>query len=282
MTGHPTRTGVIAPEATDAALDRAALAQSVLRRVEQRTGARRWSGPAVGARAARALSTPRPAPVGPAVRPVVDLVQERPALPVPGSVAHLLPDGLSRGTTVVVEGSTSLLLTLVAEASRAGSWVALVGLPRVGLLAADEIGVVLARLALVPHPGPEAPTVVAALIDGMDVVVLGEDVGLTSADRRRLMARARERGSVLVSTVRWPGAQLVLTAEQQQWSGLGTGDGRLHDQRLMVCRTGRGQAAATLRREVVLPGAAVLSGERRSGSLRPGRTDTPDPLRLVG
>ena len=50
-------------------------------------------------------------------------------------------------------GSTSLALQLVAAASAAGSWVAAVGVPALGAVAAAEAGVVLERLALVPRPG---------------------------------------------------------------------------------------------------------------------------------
>ena len=87
-------------------------------------------------------------------------------------------------------GSTSLVLGLLAHASRHGGWVAVVGLPSVGLLAAHQIGLVLDRLVLVPDPGPDAPRVLAALVDGVDAVVAG-DVALLDSDRRRLSARAR-------------------------------------------------------------------------------------------
>ena len=76
----------------------------------------------------------------------------------------LLPGGgLRRGATVSVTaaagvgGATSLALALVAEASRAGSWVAAVGLPSLGLVAADELGVALERLVLVAAPGARRP-----------------------------------------------------------------------------------------------------------------------------
>ncbi|NBH10575.1 hypothetical protein GTY80_45970, partial [Amycolatopsis sp. SID8362] len=67
-------------------------------------------------------------------------------------------------------GSTSLLLALLAPATAAGSWAAVVGLPSLGLAAAAEHGADLSRLALVPRPGAEFPAVVAALLDGVDVV----------------------------------------------------------------------------------------------------------------
>lgn len=75
-------------------------------------------------------------------------------LPVRADLAALLPaGGLPRGTTIAVDGSTALLLTLLATATARGSWAAVVGMPSLGLLAASEIGVALCRLALVLAPG---------------------------------------------------------------------------------------------------------------------------------
>src|SRR5690606_23775829 len=120
--------------------------------------------------------------------------------------------------------------------------VAPVGLPALGVLAAAQLGLDLDRLVLVPAPGPDGPTVVAALQDGVDVVVVGDGVALSDGDRRRLSARARERGAVLLSTSAWQGGHLVLTAEASQWEGLGHGHGRLCSRRMTVGCTGRGAA----------------------------------------
>jgi hypothetical protein len=189
---------------------------------------------------------------------------ERAPLPLAASVAELLPGGLRRGTVLSVSGSTSLVLALAGEASREGSWVAIVGMPHVGLVAAARRGVDLARLALVPHPGAQAATAAAACIDGMDLVILGPRLALSDADRRRLAARARERGSVLLSAgvagVAWPGARIEMAVEFAQWSGLGAGDGRLRDREVVVAVRERG---GPVRRVPVL-----LDGER--GVWRPG------------
>lgn len=98
-------------------------------------------------------------------------------LPLAPALRPLFPGGaLRRGSTVALApsnaGQTSLLFALLAAASAAGSWCAAVGLPDLGLVAAAEAGVVVDRLALVPRPGPEWPGVVAALLDGVDIVVL--------------------------------------------------------------------------------------------------------------
>ena len=57
----------------------------------------------------------------------------------------------------------------------------------------------LARLAVVDPPDPAAwGAVVAALAGGLDLVLLAPRHRVRSADARRLAARARERGAVLV------------------------------------------------------------------------------------
>jgi hypothetical protein len=206
------------------ALDRLALVRSLLAGAEGRLGIVREVSVA-----GETASSPSPASL-PSAR----------TLPVSEDLAPLLPARvLRRGTVVAVEGSTSLVLALIARASREGSWTVIVGMPQVGVVAAARRGIDLARLALVPHPGAEAATVVGACIDGMDVVVLGPRLALGDADRRRLAARARERGTVLVSAGPWTGAHVALAVTRTSWSGLGAGDGRLRSRSLAVARSGR-------------------------------------------
>lgn len=205
---------------------------------------------------ALALVEPLPDEVAPA-RATSLITTERPPMPVPPPLLPLLPDGLRRGATTAVVGSTSLVLTVLAHACAGGAWAAVVGQPTVGLLAAAQAGVALERLAVVPAPGADAPTVVAALVDGMDVVVVGPEVVLTDADRRRLSARARDRGAVLLSTVDWPGASTVLTVQAGRWTGAGAGDGRLRTHELRVTRSGRGSSATPLSVDLTLPLGSV-------------------------
>ncbi|HVN50535.1 MAG TPA: hypothetical protein VMT43_03835, partial [Acidimicrobiales bacterium] len=99
-----------------------------------------------------------PAPlaeVARAVRPVA-LARDR-VVPVLPALSGLVPDrGLVRGSVTVVEGeaATSLALALVAGASAAGGWTAVVGCPDLGLVAAAEAGLALERVALVTEPAP--------------------------------------------------------------------------------------------------------------------------------
>jgi len=186
------------------------------------------------------------------------------SLPVLPELAGLLPHGvLRRGSVVAVatgrpvsNGGTSLLLALLAQASRAGSWCAVVGLPELGMAAAADLGIALDRFALVPAPGPDWTAAVAALIDGLDVVVVAAmpaTVGAAVADR--LAARARQRGCVLVSYGPWTGADVTLRVVRGAWEGLGHGRGRLRRREVVLSARGRGAAARPKEVKVWLPGA---------------------------
>jgi hypothetical protein len=221
----------------------------------------RRGAPPAPAGPTRAVAAPAVAPAPPEPPPDHEGAA---VLPVAGPLAEILPaGGLRRGSTVAVCGSTSLLLAVLAEASRAGSWCALVGLPDLGVQAAAEAGLDLARTALVPRPGPRPAAVVAALVDGVDVVVLDTTlpgVRWPAGDRQRLGARVRQRGAVLVPVTTtpgaWPGAEVELRAEGGAWAGLGgDGAGRLRSRRVRVRCAARGRPGE---REVplLLPGPA--------------------------
>lgn len=195
------------------------------------------------------------------VRPVTLTREQR--LPVLAPLEGLLPGaGLRRGTTVSVRaaaglgGSTSLVMALVAQASITGSWVAAVGLPSLGLVAADELGVALERLVLVAAPERDAwGGVVAALVDGFDVVLLHAGrTGARPADVRRLVAR--ERGSVLVQLgPGWPeGADVTLEITAARWEGLDGGYGHLQARKVRVAGGGRGEASRPRHLDLWLPG----------------------------
>jgi hypothetical protein len=191
-------------------------------------------------------------------------------LPVLPELSGLLPSrGLRRGSTVAVatgrsapgSGGTSLLLALLSAASRSGSWCAVVGVPALGALAAAESGIALDRLALVPNPGPDWPTVVAALIDGVDVVVAAVPGPVSASIASRLVARTRQRGSVLMPFGHWDGADVTLQVMYGMWEGLGAGHGRLRRREVTI--TARGRGAAARPREITL--------------WMPGVTTTPPP-----
>ena len=192
------------------------------------------------------------------VRPVA-LAREQ-VLPVISPLTTLLPHGLVRGAAVAVDGDggvTSLALALAAGASQEGSWVAAVGVPWLGLGAAAECGIVLDRLAVVSAPErSEWATVVAALVDAIDVVLVCPPQRVAMGDARRLAARARERGAVLLVV----GATSSLTVDVRctvsdaQWSGVEHGAGHLKSRRVTVTASGRGSAARPRTASLWLPG----------------------------
>ena len=194
-----------------------------------------------------------------AARPVA-LAGER-VLPVLGPLEPLFPArGLRRGSVVTVEGATSLALSLLAAASGEGSWCAAVGMPSLGLAAAAELGVVLERFPLVASARPGAGPggwgwVVAALADAVDVVLARPPSRVRPADARRLTARVRERGAVLVvAGGGWPEpAEVRLEVVSSTWEGIGQGHGRLLGRRVEVVAGGRGAAARERRVPLWLP-----------------------------
>ncbi len=187
--------------------------------------------------------------------PVV-LARER-LLSVPGPLGALLPGGaLQRGAVATVGGEpgagvTSLALGLAAAATAAGEWAAAVDLSgTIGGLAAGEAGVDLSRFAVVRGvPNDRWATVVAALLDGVSLVMADVPRGLRVGDARRLVARARERRTVLVMVSSpahaWPAdAGLRLWAEGGAWPGLEPGQGVLAPRALRLRIEGRGTVSS--------------------------------------
>lgn len=216
-------------------------------------------------------------------------------LPVLPELRELLPGrGLRRGATVAIAtvpgpepgsaagqqprparstGATSLLFALLAAASGAGSWCAVVGVPTLGVVAAAEAGIALDRLALVPNPGPDWTTVVAALLDGVDIVVAAPPGPIAPSVASRLAARARQRGSVLMSYGRWDGADISFDAVRGVWHGLDQGRGRLRCRQVTVVARGRGAAAAPKRTEIWWPAPSGPLPSPGSWTVTPATAD---------
>jgi hypothetical protein len=189
-------------------------------------------------------------------------------LPVLAPLAGLFPEGsLRRGSTIVVGGAAmgglegggavSLALSLLAATSATGSWAAVVGLPGIGAMAAQDLGVDLARLAVVPHPGIAWAEVTAALVDGLDMVVLCPPFAPRPTMARRLVARVRDRRSVLIvvpGRAGWPEHPDVhLRVSDMHWDGIGTGEGYLCRRRVTVTASVRRAAVRSRHHHLWLP-----------------------------
>ena len=180
----------------------------------------------------------------------------RAPLPVAPSLLPLFADGgVVRGRTVACTGDAALSVALAVSAAttRAGSWLAVVGVPHLGVGAAVEAGVAIERLVLVQPPmaSREWVTTVAALVEGFDVLIVAPPASLTEHDARRLQSRIVARQSVLL-VVNVPGAlsspgsrtasrvfaaDLDVHADTVSWSGIERGGSHI-TQRLVHVRVG--------------------------------------------
>jgi hypothetical protein len=157
-------------------------------------------------------------------------------------------------------GSISLALALLAAASTAGSWCALVGVTGLGAVAAHDLGVDLDRSAVVPRPGPAWAEVTATLFEGVDLVLLCPPFPPRPAMARRLGAKVRDRRAVLLvapGRAGWPEHPDVrLEVAGVRWDGVGAGEGYLRGRQMRVTATGRGPVARPRSAHLWLPSAA--------------------------
>ena len=180
--------------------------------------------------------------------------QVLPTLPV---FAPLFPwGGLQRGSIVAGAGpaARSLLLALAAGPVAAGAWVAVLGVPTLGLLAASELGLPLSRLVSINVDAVQGAAALGAAIDAFDVVVVAPNF-LYGSDARRVQARARERGAVLLVTGDHGSLEVdsTLQVTSVRWEGIHDGHGYLRSRCISVVATGRRAASRPRHLSLWLP-----------------------------
>ena len=194
------------------------------------------------------------------VRPVT-LANER-ILPVPEPLLPLFPwGGVQRGTSLGVSGTGawSLAMALLAHSLGSQGWLAIVGAPSFGLVAANDFGIRLDRVLVVEEPGRSRwGSVVSSLLESVDVVAIAPDTEVGTRDARRLAARVREQESILVHLDggrSWPsGLDASLAVTVEGWEGIGAGFGHLQARRAKVEAAGRRAGAPGRSVSVWLPG----------------------------
>ncbi len=201
---------------------------------------------------------------------------DAPLLPTPPALGDLLPGGgLRAGAAYSLAPSSTLLLSLFAPPTKAGSWCAAVGMPELGAEAAAGLGVVLDRLVLVPHPGPRWLAVAATLAEVMTIVAVRPQGRVSDADASRLQARLRDRGAALLVQGQWPQAEAAFEIADPRWTGLGQGHGYLAGREVTVTVHSR-RSPVPRRARMLLPDQAGAVTQV------PTRTAPPMPLRAVG
>ena len=200
-------------------------------------------------------------------------------LPTVSALADILPGGaLRQGAAYSVDGSTTLVMALLAGPSQGGAWCGVVGLPDFGAEAASRFGIELERLVLVPAPGEHWLTVTAALVDVLGVVVTRPPRSVSDADAARLAARLRQRGCSLIVVGDWPQSEARLRVVTSSWSGLGQGHGHLCGRNVTVTSAVEGGQGRTRSARLWLP------DERLAFSVAAplGRALTPVPREAAG
>jgi hypothetical protein len=181
-------------------------------------------------------------------------------LAVADDVRELLPDsGLVRGRIVRCSGDAglSLALSLCSLATQQGSWLGVVGVDHLGLLAAVEHGVALERTVLVhpPKTSREWSITVAAAIEGLDLLIVAVPERLSVNDARRVQTRLQSRRAVMIivdNTVLSQSrsmngsneaqqflADVVLDTKTKSWSGVDKGAGYLQHRDVRIRVSGR-------------------------------------------
>lgn len=176
------------------------------------------------------------------LRSRMEQVQGGPRVPVETTPGLSGLVRLRTGSSYRIDES-SIALSLLAAPSRAGSWVAVVGVPDLGVEAAAEYGLNLDRTVLVPDPAGHWPEVAAALVDVAPLVWLRTTGTVRRAVASRLAARLRKRSTTLLVQGEWPGCEAHLRIAGSQWYGAEDGHGRLRS-RLVTVECVRGSAPA--------------------------------------
>ncbi|MDO4887906.1 MAG: hypothetical protein Q3979_04260 [Actinomycetaceae bacterium] len=118
---------------------------------------------------------------------------------VPEGFEEFFPRGLAPGMSIGVRGSRIVTLMLAAVASSAGAWTAFLGCQGTGWGMARALGVDLERVVCVPRVSEGVSSqVLAAAVDGFDVVAVGPGVHVDARGRRLLVKRALTRGCLLL------------------------------------------------------------------------------------
>lgn len=209
-----------------------------------------------------------------------------PAPDAPGRVGAADPWlGLSPDSVgaLSVTGSCTVLLAAAARRQGRHGWCAVVGGEDLGWSAAAEAGLDLERVLVVPAAGLDPSLLLAAtsaLLDGVDVLLVDAAAAsrLRPRDRRTLLARARERGALILSDLPWEGTRGIVA--DLVGGDAGDGDGASTGEAGSRADGGDGGPGASGRRPV-RAGLAVVT-ELGKAPARPLENTSPSRAQASG
>ncbi|WP_156824360.1 hypothetical protein [Gleimia europaea] len=114
----------------------------------------------------------------------------------------VLPAPLRAGSVWHVDSGNEALFAATLSLHKDGQWIGFVGVKNIGWRAAAEKGIALEKVIFIPEVKGRPLKVLAALIDGVDLVVAGP-LSLSPQNQRALAGRARLRRSSVLTTVPW-------------------------------------------------------------------------------
>lgn len=206
--------------------------------------------------------------------------------PVDERLHEVLPwAGIRRGS-LIETSSRALGWLMVAQAMQAGAWAAVVGSSSSGWAAAAELGVPLERLAVIaPPPVEVAGTVLGALVDAIELVLVDPSVHIRPHELRRIAARVRERKGVLIAFGEvgsaWEGVDVRLSVATVTWHGLQQGHGALCGRQVEIQATGRGAAFRPRRTSLWLQGSASHWADPQEEQDQPENLEQAEEVALV-
>lgn len=139
------------------------------------------------------------------------------------SYAHrsLQEESLKAGVYEVRE-EIPALLTALTTLFTDESWVALAGIDNIGWEAAQAAGIDLCRVVEVDSTSGQIAPVLATLVEGFDVMIVGA-IKLSLPQQRTLAARARTLNRIILTTSNWPLSSSLfpgLEAQATRWTGV--------------------------------------------------------------
>lgn len=158
--------------------------------------------------------------------------------------------GLVRGTLNHISDTPLLLAELIASATRAGYYVAVVGWPEFSYAEVFDTGGDFSHIIVVADPGRNPLSVTAALADGVDLVIHYQNGFRHLADTfaRPLRAKVHQgTAAVLFINLSVPTPAADISAQVTTYRGIGAGSGRITGVDLLVTvRTQHGRRQGTI------------------------------------